>query len=548
METSPIFANLKADPYGRAASDQRSGDFFLALLNERSARHDQSAAPERDGPRPDPYRNKIDPDKDEFRAERADDDDIDKLWQETRREANARDDERESYQADEAGDSRPRDGRDARANDVGHDDTTGQTDAAKDAPDRAAQTEADSAAQDTSEAATSSRDADTAATQTAPQAGPASADSNVNTAANGGAQNADPAAGSIANSAAAQASATGPAADHAIAGAAPNETAQTATQGPAGNPAGATDPAVLAANAASTGQMSAPAGNRPSGASGPTPGADSAHMAPVATHLAKQANTMAQAGSGSGTGAQGEERHAAPNLPARAAQVAQNGAGNAPAGLSGAAQGTPEGQASGQGIAAARFDLALTNAGKTAAPTTPSEAQAQAPLGSPAGQSAQMAARATGPVPGQPATPAGQPVPVGDVAVHIQRAAAKGEERISIRLHPAELGHVQVSLKTGADGITRAAVQVERPETLDMLQRDARGLERALQDAGLKTDSNSLSFTLRDHAQGEAKEHGGQAANADGANKETDGQQQNEEAEAPIQPALSSDRALDIHV
>jgi hypothetical protein len=36
----------------------------------------------------------------------------------------------------------------------------------------------------------------------------------------------------------------------------------------------------------------------------------------------------------------------------------------------------------------------------------------------------------------------------------------------------------------------------ERSETLDILQKDVRVLERALQDAGLKTDQNSLSFDL----------------------------------------------------
>ena len=32
---------------------------------------------------------------------------------------------------------------------------------------------------------------------------------------------------------------------------------------------------------------------------------------------------------------------------------------------------------------------------------------------------------------------------------------------------------------------------------MDLLQRDARDLERALQDAGLRADSGSLSFNLR---------------------------------------------------
>ncbi|MDC0989151.1 hypothetical protein OAR29_01290, partial [Rhodospirillales bacterium] len=36
---------------------------------------------------------------------------------------------------------------------------------------------------------------------------------------------------------------------------------------------------------------------------------------------------------------------------------------------------------------------------------------------------------------------------------------------------------------------------------LELLQRDIRGLERALQDGGLKTDSQSFNFSLKDQAQ-----------------------------------------------
>ncbi|MCG8596441.1 MAG: flagellar hook-length control protein FliK [Kiloniellales bacterium] len=88
------------------------------------------------------------------------------------------------------------------------------------------------------------------------------------------------------------------------------------------------------------------------------------------------------------------------------------------------------------------------------------------------------------------------------VAVQIRRAVATGNDRISIRLHPAELGRVQVRLEVADDGHVRALITAERPETLDLMQRDLRGLERALQDAGLKTDPGSLSFGLQDQ-QGE---------------------------------------------
>jgi flagellar hook-length control protein FliK len=44
---------------------------------------------------------------------------------------------------------------------------------------------------------------------------------------------------------------------------------------------------------------------------------------------------------------------------------------------------------------------------------------------------------------------------------------------------------------------------VDRPDTLDLLRRDAAGLERALQDAGLKTANNGLQFSLRDQSMNE---------------------------------------------
>ncbi len=111
------------------------------------------------------------------------------------------------------------------------------------------------------------------------------------------------------------------------------------------------------------------------------------------------------------------------------------------------------------------------------------------------------------------------------VAVQIRRAVAAGNDRISIRLHPAELGRVQVRLEVADDGHVRALITAERAETLDLMQRDLRGLERALQDAGLKTDSGSLSFTLQDQ-QGEpfqaAEEQGRERPEAAGRQAEAD--------------------------
>ncbi|WP_085884570.1 flagellar hook-length control protein FliK [Oceanibacterium hippocampi] len=80
------------------------------------------------------------------------------------------------------------------------------------------------------------------------------------------------------------------------------------------------------------------------------------------------------------------------------------------------------------------------------------------------------------------------------LAVSISQAVHDGKDRIRIQLHPAELGRVDIKLELSHDGRVSAVIAADRPETLDLLQRDARALERALSDAGLKADSNSLSF------------------------------------------------------
>jgi flagellar hook-length control protein FliK len=82
------------------------------------------------------------------------------------------------------------------------------------------------------------------------------------------------------------------------------------------------------------------------------------------------------------------------------------------------------------------------------------------------------------------------------VALGIQRAARDGGGRITLQLSPAELGRIHVKLEIDRENNARASVSVERPATLEVLQRDSRALERALQEAGLKMDRNDLSFSL----------------------------------------------------
>lgn len=84
------------------------------------------------------------------------------------------------------------------------------------------------------------------------------------------------------------------------------------------------------------------------------------------------------------------------------------------------------------------------------------------------------------------------------VAAEISRNLQNGNTRFQMRFDPPELGRVEVNMRVAADGSVQAHLIVDRPETLDMFMRDQRGLERALEAAGLTTDSDNLKFTLKD--------------------------------------------------
>lgn len=83
------------------------------------------------------------------------------------------------------------------------------------------------------------------------------------------------------------------------------------------------------------------------------------------------------------------------------------------------------------------------------------------------------------------------------VPIEIGLKAAAGFKRIDIRLDPAELGRVDVRLDVSDTGEVKAQLVVDRVETLGLLQRDARTLERAFEQIGLKTGEQSIDLSLR---------------------------------------------------
>jgi hypothetical protein len=138
------------------------------------------------------------------------------------------------------------------------------------------------------------------------------------------------------------------------------------------------------------------------------------------------------------------------------------------------------------------------------------------------------------------------PAPVFQIGVQIAKAVPGWIDRLVVQLEPAALGRVEVRLKFHRNDQVSAVIAAKRSDTLDALQRDARLLERSLQQAGLRLDSDGLTFSLkREQAHHQAHDENWFAPSA------------GERADPPLLPARDQPpsvhwfrglRALDIRV
>ncbi len=144
--------------------------------------------------------------------------------------------------------------------------------------------------------------------------------------------------------------------------------------------------------------------------------------------------------------------------------------------------------------AEAQPDLPIASDTDTTQPAPEPRSNVSAPAAPQAVTSPATVHSAQAPV--SPAAPAA--VPVAALAVEIAARAQSGKNRFEIRLDPPELGRIDVRLDVDRDGNVTSRLVVERAETLDLLRRDAPNLERAFQQAGLKTSDNGMQFSLRD--------------------------------------------------
>ena len=83
------------------------------------------------------------------------------------------------------------------------------------------------------------------------------------------------------------------------------------------------------------------------------------------------------------------------------------------------------------------------------------------------------------------------------IAFELVRQVNDGNSRFQMRLDPPELGKIDVRLDIDRSGQVTARLTVEKAETLDLMQRDQRGLEKALQQAGLDSSKTNLEFSLK---------------------------------------------------
>ena len=184
--------------------------------------------------------------------------------------------------------------------------------------------------------------------------------------------------------------------------------------------------------------------------------------------------------------------------------------------------------------AALRADLSAATSGAEAAAvpatgdrgrpqTQPGQAAPQA--AAPSGQDNSAAATAVPPV---------TQVSHALAALHIR---PDGSSQLTIRLDPAELGHVQVQITRGQDGASSVRVAVERVETLGRLQADITHLHLALDRAGVPEQRNvTLHLAPQDQAgssapSGQNASSGGGHGNQGGSQSPSRGQATGHNAE-----------------
>jgi flagellar hook-length control protein FliK len=71
-----------------------------------------------------------------------------------------------------------------------------------------------------------------------------------------------------------------------------------------------------------------------------------------------------------------------------------------------------------------------------------------------------------------------------------------GQQSVTVRLQPAELGQVQIRIDQTVAGVAHIAITADRPETLQLLQHDEPRLQQVLDQAGVASTGRTVSFQV----------------------------------------------------
>jgi len=137
------------------------------------------------------------------------------------------------------------------------------------------------------------------------------------------------------------------------------------------------------------------------------------------------------------------------------------------------------------------------------APTTQPIAGIGGVSGTAAAQKAQAPQAAQ--APRQPQMPQAHEV-IDQIKVQIASQSKDGTDTIKVQLKPTELGSIEIKLDVAKDGTVTTVVTADNKDTLDLLKKDQSSLQKALTDAGLKSDLGSMTFNLREGNQQQANQ------------------------------------------
>lgn len=248
---------------------------------------------------------------------------------------------------------------------------------------------------------------------------------------------------------------------------------------------------------------------------------------PAASRTASTAN--GQAGQGVASNAiatpDGAQLQATPT-PAPTANTNTSAQANAAANQAATPNGLPRAE-----VAAVRAPDAPTTQAASTSSNSAAAQQQPTSFASALGQTVTSGPTAQASAPERPAPAQSQQV-VEQIKVNITRAAKAGLDRVIIKLRPEELGRIEIKLEMTSTGDVRANITADNPATLELLQREARGLERALQDAGLRASADDLEFNLHSEDQARLTENSDEKGSRGGRDASKGPQFGDPEAEA----------------